>query len=73
MFTGAVALPLFSFNVGIELGQITVLTLALVLLTAADRAMAAAWPARGLRARAMATSLVAAVWAAAMAVQRSPW
>ena len=73
MFTGAVALPLFSFNVGIELGQITVLTLALVLLTAADRGMAAAWPARGLRARAIATSLVAAVWAAAMAVQRSPW
>lgn len=72
MFTGSVALPLFAFNVGIELGQLTVLSIALVLLTGVDRLVR---PVQGssLTLRAVATSLVAAVWAAVMAAQRAPW
>jgi hypothetical protein len=73
MFTGAVAVPLFAFNVGIELGQIVILSLALALLTGVDRAVAVRLPAGALRLRAIAASLVAAVWAAAMAAQRAPW
>jgi hypothetical protein len=73
MFTGSVVLPLFAFNVGIELGQITVLSLALLLLTGVDRAMERTAPTRGLMLRADATSLVAAVCAAIMAYQRAPW
>lgn len=72
MFTGSVALPLFSFNVGIELGQITVLTIALVLLTGVDR-LARPLAGKALAARAVATSLIAAAWAAVMAAQRTPW
>ena len=73
MFTGSVALPLFAFNVGIELGQITILVVALTVLTGVDRAVERGAPARGVAPRAVATSLVAAVWAAVMAVQRTPW
>lgn len=73
MFTGAVALPLFAFNVGIELGQVTVLVAALALLTGVDRAVERTPSARGVALRAAATSLVAVVCAAAMAIQRSSW
>ena len=73
MFTGSVVLPLFAFNVGIELGQILVLITALVLLTGVDRAVERLAPAHGVTPRAVATSLVAAAWAAVMAVQRAPW
>lgn len=72
MFSGSVALPLVAFNLGIELGQLTVLTIALVLLTGVDR-MARPLVARAPAARAVATSLVAAVWAGVMAAQRLPW
>ena len=51
MFTGSVALPLFAFNVGIELGQISVLVTALVLLTGVDGVIARAAPARGIMPR----------------------
>lgn len=73
MFTGSVARPLFAFNVGIELGQITVLVTALTLLTGVDGVVAQAAPARGIMPRAVATSLIAAACAAVMAVQRAPW
>jgi hypothetical protein len=73
MFTGPVAFPLFAFNVGIELGQITILTAALVLLAGVDRITGAWAPASGLRLRAVAASLIAASWATVMAAQRAPW
>ena len=73
MFTGSVAFPLFAFNLGIELGQITILSAALVLLSGVDR-IAGAWaPPNGFRLRAVAASLIAAGWATVMAAQRAPW
>jgi len=73
MFTGPVALPLFAFNVGIELGQLTVLTASLVLLSGVDR-VASRWTSvSGLRVRAVAASLIAASWATLIAAQRAPW
>ncbi|HEV8358115.1 MAG TPA: HupE/UreJ family protein [Gemmatimonadales bacterium] len=73
MFTGGVAVPLVAFNLGIELGQMAILGGALLLLTGVDRAVALRLPAGGLRVRAVAASLVAAGWAAALAAQRAPW
>jgi hypothetical protein len=73
MFAGPVAMPLFAFNVGIELGQITVLAAALVLLSGVDRVVRRAAPSCGVAPRAVTTSLVAAGCAAVMAVQRIPW
>lgn len=73
MFTGSVALPLFAFNAGIELGQVTVLVLSLTLLAGVDRLVQALGPAGGIRLRAVATSLVATAWALVIAVQRTPW
>lgn len=77
LFVERLAVPLFGFNVGIEVGQIVVLVAAALALTALDRLIAAVrapserWPA--LRVRAVAVSLlvvgVASVWAA----ERSPW
>lgn len=73
MFTGSVAVPLFAFNLGIELAQIVVLAVALVGLTAIDRTVAGTMPGRGLEARSAAASFLAAACAAVMAVQRAPW
>ena len=73
MFTGGVAVPLAAFNVGIEVGQMAILGGSLLLLTGVDRAVALRLPAGGLRVRAVAASLVAAAWAAALAAQRAPW
>lgn len=66
MTTGPVALPLLAFNVGIELGQLAILVAALAALSGVDRVVA-------LKTRVMATSLMAAAWAAVMAAQRNPW
>ena len=73
MFAGPVALPLLAFNLGIELGQITVLVAVLAMLTGVDRGMERVAPVRGVAPRAVATSLVVAACAALMAVQRAPW
>ena len=73
MFTGSVVLPLFGFNVGLELGQITVLLAALLLLSGVDRVIRAGAPQAGLWPRAAMTSILAAGWAAVMAMQRVPW
>ncbi len=73
MFTGPVVLPLFAFNVGIELGQIGILVAALAVLTGVDRAVQWTGAARGVQPRAVAVSLVAAACAAVMAVQRAAW
>jgi HupE/UreJ protein len=73
MFSGSVILPLFGFNLGIELGQITVLASALLLLSGIDRLIRMGAPEVGRWPRALMTSLAAAAWAAVIAVQRAPW
>lgn len=77
LFVDRVALPLFGFNVGIELGQIVVLIAAFALLHCADRMIA--WirlPSRApspLRLRVLAVSSLVAIVAARWAVERAPW
>jgi hypothetical protein len=77
LFVDHIALPLFGFNIGIELGQIAVLVVAAVLLAGLDRLIAALpvpsvnWPA--LRVRIVAVSLVVVAVASRWAVQRNPW
>jgi hypothetical protein len=77
LFVNNVAVPLFGFNVGIELGQIVVLLAACTLFHAADRIIAAMrLPARSpepLRLRVVAVSAVVAIIAAHWAVERAPW
>jgi hypothetical protein len=73
LFEGPIALPLLSFNIGIELGQLLILGVTLALFTAADRLVAVRLPGRARRFRAAAASLVAAAWAFRMAVERVPW
>ena len=77
LFVTNVALPLFGFNVGIELGQILVLATSAVVFAGVDRAISAvrtpsaAWPV--LRTRIVAVSSVVVLVAARWAVERSPW
>jgi hypothetical protein len=66
LFVDHVALPLFGFNVGIELGQIVVLAGVAVALSGIDRVIP-------LRVRVVAVSTVVAIVAAAWAVERRPW
>lgn len=77
LFVDRLAVPLFGFNLGIELGQIAVLCLITVLFTAVDRTLAGArLPASAptpLRLRVVAVSSLVAVVAARWAVQRAPW
>ena len=73
MFTGPIGVPLLAFNIGIELGQVAILTAALIALTAVDRLAARGAHRSGLRVRAIAASLVVSVWAAVMAAGRTPW
>ena len=81
MFVTHIALPLFGFNVGIELGQIVILGAAALALALVDRVIAAGiafakepsarWPA--LRLRIVAVSLLVVAVASHWAVERSPW
>ncbi|HEY4304393.1 MAG TPA: HupE/UreJ family protein [Gemmatimonadaceae bacterium] len=77
MFVDHVALPLFGFNVGIELGQVVVLLAAAALLGLLDRIIAevrtpsAVWST--LRLRVVGVSFVVVAIAARWAVERSPW
>lgn len=77
LFVTRIALPLFGFNVGIELGQVVVLAAAATLLTGIDRAIAwarlhnASWPA--VRVRVVAVSLVVVAVASQWAIERNPW
>jgi HupE / UreJ protein len=66
LFVDQVALPLFGFNVGIELGQIVVLAVAAAALAALDRVLA-------LRVRVVAVSAVVALIAVRWAFERSPF
>jgi hypothetical protein len=77
LFVDHIALPLFGFNVGIEMGQVIVLTAAALVLAAIDRAIdwtrlhSPAWPA--LRIRIVAVSLLVVAVASHWAVERNPW
>jgi hypothetical protein len=76
LFVDQIALPLFGFNVGIELGQLVVLTVAAAMLAVLDRTFALATARRGqgvLRLRVVAVSAVVACVALRWAVERSPF
>jgi HupE / UreJ protein len=77
LFAGSIAVPLFGFNVGIELGQLVVLGLAGIGLAGLDRLLAlvrapGATPSVH-RLRTLAVSAVVVLAAAEMAVARRPW
>lgn len=78
MFVERIALPLFSFNIGIEAGQFVVLVMVFSLLAAFDRALEWIRPrALGsistVRLRTVAVSAIIVVIAANWAVERAPW
>ena len=77
LFTGSIVLPLFGFNVGIELGQVAVLGVAGATLVMLDRLLALVrWPQAAppvFRVRVVAVSGVVALVAARMAATRAPW
>ncbi|MEO7986632.1 MAG: HupE/UreJ family protein [Gemmatimonadales bacterium] len=77
LFDGSIVLPLFGFNVGIELGQLVVLALAAIALALLDRAIAAVRSPAALpsayRLRVVAVSLMVVVVATQMAAARRPW
>jgi hypothetical protein len=76
LFTGSIAVPLFGFNLGIELGQLVVLAGAAILLAGIDRLLIVG--RRGLalpayRWRVVGVSAAVVVIAARMALERRPW
>ena len=76
LFVDQIALPLFGFNVGIELGQVVVLALAAVALAALDRVLALPATRGGasvLRLRVVTVSAAVALIAARWAVERNPF
>ena len=77
LFVDRIAVPLFGFNVGIELGQVVVLALAAAALAAVDRLIGLFDLPRAvptpLRLRIVAVSSIVALVAARWAVERSPW
>lgn len=73
MFVGPPAGPLLAFNIGIEAGQLAILSIALVLLTAFDRGLGVLSPSRAVGLRRLAASAIAASWALIIAWQRLPW
>jgi len=77
LFSGSIALPLFGFNVGIELGQIAVLLLAGVALAVLDRLLTVLRSPNAIpsayRLRVVTVSLVVVAVAAEMAAARRPW
>ncbi len=75
LFVAPIAVPLFGFNVGIELGQVVVLALTAGALAGFDRCVGAVAPRFGspLRLRVVTVSLLVAIVAARWALERSPW
>ena len=76
LFTDRIALPLFGFNAGIEIGQLVVLAIAAIGLVAADgliERIRRATSEAALRVRVLAVSSVVLVVAARWAVERNPW
>jgi hypothetical protein len=76
MFLDHIAVPLIGFNLGIEAGQIAVITITSVMLWCGDRllgGLAAQGAMAGFRRRVVLVSLVAGVMASGMALQRLPF
>ncbi len=77
LFVDRLAVPLFGFNVGIELGQVVVLGVIAGAFLCIDQAITrvrsaeAGW--QPLRARVVAVSALVVVVGSAWAVQRAPW
>lgn len=72
LFVTPIAVPLFGFNVGIELGQLAVLALAALALTLVDRLLTGVFP-NPLRVRIVAVSTIVLVVATHWALERAPW
>lgn len=77
LFTGSIAVPLFGFNLGIELGQLVVLALAGIALAGLDRLLGWFRGSDGMlaafRLRVVAVSGGVVLVAARMAALRAPW
>jgi hypothetical protein len=77
LFTGSIVLPLFGFNMGIELGQLVVLAAAGGALAVLDRLIARSRVPGALpspyRLRVVTVSLVVVAAAVQMAAVRRPW
>jgi hypothetical protein len=77
LFVERIALPLFGFNVGIELGQLLVLVLTFVAYAAMDLIVARVrpngWRLSTVRLRAIAVSAMVVVVATRWAAERAPW
>lgn len=77
LFVTHVAVPLFGFNVGIELGQVLVLSTAAVAFVAIDRGLELCGPrwraGTALRWRVVTISVAVVAVAMRWAVQRAPW
>lgn len=75
LFVDRIALPLFGFNLGIELGQLVILTAAAIGFVAMDRAIRFLRQSDcdAFRWRVAGVSLVVALFAARMVVERSSW
>ena len=76
LFPEQIALPLFGFNVGIELGQIVVLCIAALALVSADSLISMLRRPESLsvlRVRILAVSSIVLVIATRWAVERNPW
>lgn len=69
LFVDRIAVPLFGFNLGIELGQLIILAAAAIGFVLVDRAIGAP----RFRMRVAGVSLVVAIFAARMAIERSGW
>jgi len=77
LFVDRIALPLFGFNAGIEIGQIVVLVFAAAFLLSGDwviqRIRASAATPSALRLRVLMVSSVVMVIATRWAIERNPW
>jgi hypothetical protein len=77
LFSGSIAVPLFGFNLGIEIGQVAVLLVAGVLLALLDRLLTLTRSPEALpspyRLRVVTVSLVVVMVATQMAAARRPW
>ncbi len=76
LFADRIALPLFGFNVGIEIGQVVVLAIAAVMLLAADRIIGVIrrqGSQSALRLRVVTISALVLVVATRWAIERNPW
>ena len=77
LFSGSIAMPLFGFNLGIEIGQVVVLLLAGLTLAGIDRLLTLVRSPEALpsayRLRVVTVSLIVVLVAIQMAAARRPW